>query len=237
MVKAITFDCWDTLLDDDISRTVKRKEFFRNVFQENGFPVTKEKMDEIFSREAKIFQDYIIKNRKTQNSRMRVETICQLAGVELPEREKERLAEYGDRVALEYRPPVVKGIKEVLEVLAGKYRMAVICNTGWHSGNTVRQLLEDYDFPRYFYHLTFSDEAGIAKPHKQIFEYTLEKIGYSPGEALHIGDSEYSDIVGAKEAGMKAILFTGINEKYKDKNTADVTIEDYERLVEIIENM
>jgi putative hydrolase of the HAD superfamily len=237
MVKAITFDCWDTLLDDDVSRTQKRKAYFLRTFKENGFTLSEDEMNELFSREAKIFQDFIIQNRKTPDSKMRVKTIVQLAKVQLPPSEMDQIALYSDHVALEYRPPVVPGIKEVLEELTKVYKLAIICNTGWHSGETVRKLLEGYDFPKYFSHLTFSDGAGIAKPHKQIFEYTLDKLDCRTEDAVHIGDSEYSDIVGAKEAKMKAILFTGINDKYKDHNSADVTINHYDNLVEIIGKM
>jgi putative hydrolase of the HAD superfamily len=237
MVKAITFDCWDTLLDDDVSRTQKRKAYFLRIFEENGFNLSEDAMNELFSKEAKIFQEFIIQNRKTPDSRMRVKTIVQLANVQLPPSEMDHIALYSDRVALDYRPPVVTGIKEVLEELKKVYKLAVICNTGWHSAKTVRSLLEGYDFTKYFSHLTFSDEAGIAKPHKQIFEYTLDKLDSRTEDAVHIGDSEYSDIVGAKEAKMKAILFTGINDKYKDHNSADVTISHYDNLVEIIGKM
>jgi putative hydrolase of the HAD superfamily len=101
----------------------------------------------------------------------------------------------------------------------------------------VRQLLEGYNLPGYFSHLTFSDEAGIAKPHKQIFEYTLDKIGFDTRDSVHIGDSEYSDIVGAKEAGMKAILFTGVNDKYKNNNTADIVVNDYNDFAGIIDRL
>ncbi|KKN60450.1 hypothetical protein LCGC14_0532080, partial [marine sediment metagenome] len=71
----------------------------------------------------------------------------------------------------------------------------------------------------------------------QIFEYTLEKLGFETEEAVHIGDSEYSDIVGAKQINMQAILFTGVNDKYKDNNSADITISTYDNLVEILEKM
>jgi len=36
---------------------------------------------------------------------------------------------------------------------------------------------------------------------------------------------------------MKKILFTGINDKYKDNNSADITIDNYDNLVDIIEKM
>jgi len=237
MIKAITFDCWDTLLDDDESRDKKRKEYFCLILKDHGFPATQDEMDEFFSKEAKLFQNHIIEHKKTQNSRARAETILRLAEVQIPASEVNKIADYSDQVALEFRPPVIPGIKDVLDVLSEVYKLGVICNTGWHSAGTVRQLLKDYDFPKYFSHLTFSDEAGVAKPHKQIFEYTVEKLGFGTEEAVHIGDSEYSDIVGAKQANMGAILFTGVNDKYKDNNSADVTINTYDNLVEILEKM
>ena len=195
------------------------------------------KCSSLFKKEAESFQTYIIENRKTQNSRTRVESILKFAEVQALDTEIDEIAEYCDKVALEFCPPVVTGIIDVLEVLSQKYKLAVICNTGWHSAPTVRNLLEDYGLALYFSHLTFSDEAGVAKPHKQIFEQTLEQLGCIPEEAVHIGDSEYSDIVGAREANMHSILFSGVNDKYKDNNSADVTINDYDNLVEILEQM
>ena len=237
MIKAITFDCWGTLVDDDGSRDLKRKEYFAFLLKNKGFTVTEEEVDKYFSTEAKLFENFIIDHRKTQNSMARVRTLLKLSGLNLSYEEINEAADYCDKIALEFRPPVIPGIKEALEVLVKEYRMAVICNTGWHSANTVRNILGDYDFTKYFSQMTFSDEAGVAKPHKQIFEQTLAKLGGRPEEAVHIGDSEYSDIVGAKEANMRAILFAGVNEKYKEDNTADFTIIRYEDLAEILEKM
>ncbi|MDA2933785.1 HAD family hydrolase [Acidobacteria bacterium AH-259-D05] len=235
MMKAITFDCWDTLLDDDASRSIQRQKYFGQIFKENGIIMTEDEIGDLFSKEAKSFQEYIVRHKKTQNAMERSETLIKLAEVQIPTSEISKIAEFSNRIALECRPPVVSGVKEVLQVLSRSYRLAVICNTGWHAGKIVRQLLAERGLSKYFAHLTFSDEATVAKPHKQIFEYTLEKLGCRPEDAVHIGDSEYSDIVGAKEANMKAILFTGINDKYKDNNTADLTIGSYDNLVEIID--
>jgi putative hydrolase of the HAD superfamily len=237
MVKAITFDCWDTLLADDPSRNMERKRYFGQALVENEITITGPAIDDLFQREADLFREHIIKTRKTQGAAERAQTLIRLADLELPSSEIGRIAEYGDRVALEFGPPLVPGIKEALESLCGTYALAIICNTGWHSGKTVQQLLDECNLTRYFSHITFSDEAGLAKPHKQIFEYTLKKLGCRPEEAVHIGDSEYSDIVGAKEANMKAILFAGINNRYKDNNTADVTISTYDHFLEVIENL
>jgi len=237
MIRAITFDCWDTLLEDDESREDKRREHLRFILNENGFLATQDEINDLFTKEAELFKNYIIENRKTRNSRQRIETIIMLTNIQIPESEMDKLAIFCDRIALELPPPVVPGVKAALEILSKNYRLGLICNTGWHSAPTVRQLLGQNDFPKYFSHLTFSDEVGVAKPHKQIFEYTLEKLGLGTKEAVHIGDLEYSDIVGAKQAHMKAILFAGVSEEYKDNNSADLTISTYENLAEIIKQL
>lgn len=237
MVKAITFDCWDTLLADDPSRNIERKRYFGQVLEENGITIPGPAINDLFQREAELFREHIIRTRRTQDAVERTQTLIRLADVELPASEMDRISEYGDRVALEFGPPLVAGIREALEDLSGTYALAIICNTGWHSGKTVQQLLVERDLTRYFSHITFSDEAGLAKPHRQIFEYTVEKLGCRTEDAVHIGDSEYSDIVGAKEANMKAILFAGINDRYKDNNSADVTISTYDHFLEVIDNL
>ena len=48
MVKAITFDCWDTLLADDPSRTIERKRYFGRVFEENEITISAPEIDDLF---------------------------------------------------------------------------------------------------------------------------------------------------------------------------------------------
>jgi putative hydrolase of the HAD superfamily len=160
-----------------------------------------------------------------------------LAETVLPADAIDELADFSDRLPLNTPPPAVGGIKDALEELTEKFKLAVICNTGWHSGDVVRELLHDYGLTKYFDYLSFSDEVGLAKPHRHMFEYTLDRIDIDPDEAVHIGDSEYSDIAGASDAGMRTILYAGINKSYEDDNSADITITDYDKLAEIIEKL
>ncbi|MDR0287126.1 MAG: HAD family hydrolase [Clostridiales bacterium] len=57
-----------------------------------------------------------------------------------------------------------------------------------------------------------SEEARSYKPRPEIFEFATKKLGCSPGEVLHIGDSITNDIKGAEAAGIRAIW---INRKNK----------------------
>ena len=52
-----------------------------------------------------------------------------------------------------------------------------------------------------------SEEAGQEKPAPRIFELMAGKLRLNPHEILMIGDSREKDIDGAKNAGMKGILF------------------------------
>ena len=90
----------------------------------------------------------------------------------------------------------------VVRQLAQKYPLTIISN-GFkevqyykfaHSG------LEDY-----FTHILISEEVGINKPQRGIFDIALARNGVSADEAVMIGDSYTSDIAGAQAAGIDQI--------------------------------
>jgi HAD superfamily hydrolase (TIGR01549 family) len=237
MVKAVTFDCWDTLLADDASREVRQRERLQAILQNYGLHLRESEMADLFREELKLFEEHVILYKKTPGALQRTETLLKLAKISLPLSDFVALADFNDKIALDCRPPVVPGVQEVLSELRKHYRLAVICNTGWHSGATVRHLLEGHGLSEAFSWLSFSDEVGVAKPHRQIFDITLEKLRSRPEDAVHIGDSEYSDIAGAKIAGLHALLFTGVNGKYSEKNSADFVFDNYEDLAGILSKL
>ena len=50
-----------------------------------------------------------------------------------------------------------------------------------------------------------SDDIGIWKPDKGIFEYAMKTLGVTPEESLFVGDHPINDIQGALGAGMHAV--------------------------------
>ena len=52
-----------------------------------------------------------------------------------------------------------------------------------------------------------SEEAGVEKPHGEIFRLALQKLKLSASEVVMIGDDEKKDIAGAQEIGVHGILF------------------------------
>jgi HAD superfamily hydrolase (TIGR01549 family) len=51
-----------------------------------------------------------------------------------------------------------------------------------------------------------SAEVGVEKPQSAIFQAALERIGRRPEEALFVGDSLETDVLGARAAGIRAAL-------------------------------
>lgn len=56
--------------------------------------------------------------------------------------------------------------------------------------------------------VVLSDDAGVAKPDRRIFDYAVAQAGVAPDACLMVGDNPDTDIVGALAAGWRAALFS-----------------------------
>jgi putative hydrolase of the HAD superfamily len=70
----------------------------------------------------------------------------------------------------------------------------------------VYRILDGLGLDGYFDSITISSEAGWAKPSPEIFNAALDRHAVAPAAALHIGDSDQMDLLGAQAAGLAAIL-------------------------------
>ena len=112
-----------------------------------------------------------------------------------------------------YRLPVLfslpvanGGAAEVLGELTRRgIRLGLICNTGRTPGSMLRQVLDRLGLSVHLRVLTFSDEVGLRKPHREIFSRTLAALDVSPEEAAHVGDDVTTDVAGARGIGMRPI--------------------------------
>lgn len=50
------------------------------------------------------------------------------------------------------------------------------------------------------------DNEGIGKPHPEIFQLALDRLGVSAEETIYIGDTYETDVVGARAAGIRSLL-------------------------------
>ncbi len=63
----------------------------------------------------------------------------------------------------------------------------------------------------YFDVILISEQEGVKKPEKVIFQLALERLDLKASQTVFIGDHEINDIKGASDAGMKTIWKKRIN--------------------------
>ena len=98
---------------------------------------------------------------------------------------------------------VMPGVPEALERMKQQgLTLAVISN----SDGTCAQSLEAAGLLRYMNVVIDSAEVGVEKPDPRIFEIALARCGADPQRALYIGDLYHADVVGARGAGLHALL-------------------------------
>ena len=81
-------------------------------------------------------------------------------------------------------------------------RTACISN----SNGTVAAILEGLGLARHLDFIIDSSQVGVEKPDPRIFHIALERAGLAAAEAVYVGDLYSIDVVGARAAGLSAIL-------------------------------
>ncbi len=135
-----------------------------------------------------------------------------------------------ERLILEIPPEPMPGAVSTMPQLAKRYRLAIICDTGYSPGAVLRELLDQHDLLGYFEYTYFSDEHGMSKPDTRVFLHVLEELSVRPAEAAHVGDIQRTDVAGAQAAGMAAVHFVGANNADVPHSTGDVIVSHFEEL-------
>ena len=99
---------------------------------------------------------------------------------------------------------LLPGAKEGLLQLKSKYRLHLITNG---NVNTQKGRLKAAGLEGFFDNEFISDEVGFRKPQKEFFDHALKVSGANKSTTVVVGDSPSSDILGAQNAGLDAILF------------------------------
>jgi putative hydrolase of the HAD superfamily len=95
-------------------------------------------------------------------------------------------------------PASLRGLRD-----AG-YRLGVISN----ASHDLPEILRSAGLARYFDTLTYSADVGAEKPHARIFHRALAQSGAEASKAVHVGDQYEADYLGARNAGLHAVLVT-----------------------------
>jgi HAD superfamily hydrolase (TIGR01549 family) len=217
MIKAITFDFWNTLYKAAPYAFALRRKFLFEVFARHHIDVSVEQVDAAEDVSRREWNRIWREEYRTPPAADWVRWMLDELLIALPSADFAALADYFDRSLLEADPgpTLIDGAAEAVQRLAQRYRLGVISDSGLSTGNTLREFLKRDGILECFTCTKFSDEVGVSKPHTRIFQLTLDRLGAQPHEAVHVGDLTHSDIAGAKAIGMYAVRLTA---NYDDAN-------------------
>jgi putative hydrolase of the HAD superfamily len=106
---------------------------------------------------------------------------------------------------------ILPGTRDALDRIAQSFHIAVISN----SDGRIEQVLSRCGIGDCFESVTDSGTVGVEKPRLEIFQAALRAMNARAEESLYVGDLYSVDYVGARNAGMQAVLFD-VSGAYRD---------------------
>ena len=102
-----------------------------------------------------------------------------------------------------WRRPIAGMTELARELRARGVKVAVLSN----SEGRLAELLAEIGLADAFDAIVDSGRIHLEKPGREIFDHTLAVLGVRDVRPIHIGDSYNADIIGARNAGWRAIWF------------------------------
>jgi len=236
VIKAVTFDFWNTLFHDtgDIGdkRNTWRVERIANTLANAGWAGSKADLyaaiDSAAKRGTEIRLQGIVDFIPEEQVRFIFDCLGISPGLDVY---AEVLDAYTS--AARYFPPsLMPGAVEVVREVAKYYPVGLISITGITPGSVLREVISSAGILDSFKTLTFSNEVKIVKPNPQIFLLTAENLSVDVRDILHIGDDYDADITGANRVGAKGVW---LNPKDTDSpGNAFAVIKELAELVELL---
>lgn len=199
-LKAVLFDAGNTVI-------LINYRVVAGALAAEGFDVKEAPVREAEYR-ARVRIDPILAQRKSTEApeifKTYVRFVFEGVGVEwgaAAERAFDAIADYNRRQNLWNRPHPQAG-----EVLGALRRRGLAIGMISNSDGSIERIVTEGGLRPYFNFVLDSRVVGVEKPDPGIFLMALDRAGVAPGEALYIGDLYSVDVLGARAAGLDAIL-------------------------------
>ncbi|MCH2225602.1 MAG: HAD-IA family hydrolase, partial [Crocinitomicaceae bacterium] len=140
----------------------------------------------------------------------------------------------GKRLGDEYvnRGPHKKNLfpetHETLSYLKKKYPLHIITN-GFKEIQSIK--LAGSNLDKYFDVVLCSEDVGVNKPNRRVFEKAMTLAKSSAENSLMIGDNLEADIMGAQKVGLSTILFDPKREHTSVKNNVIHELKDLKQIL------
>jgi putative hydrolase of the HAD superfamily len=215
MLKAVSFDLWETLITEaaEEARAQERLRFTRieEILRARGHGALAGRIEHAYrALWQRCLQLYWSVDRDVP-CRRQIEHFLEELGLDPASFDEATLAAIEDAyatAALEILPHAVDGAHETLAGLRERgLRIGLISNTGRTPGSVLRGVLDRLGLAASIDVMLFSNEHGECKPQASIFEKLREGLGVDYAEMAFVGDNLYVDVHGAQRCGMRGIHF------------------------------
>lgn len=132
---------------------------------------------------------------------------------------------------LALQPTTIPGARQLLEYLVAKGYDVNTLSNGFQG--TQQQKLISGGLSDLIHRNVLSDDCGITKPQRGIFDYALEQCGAEAATTVMIGDNPDADIKGAHDAGWRTIYFN-IRGLEPIEGTADAVVISLDEIQQIL---
>jgi len=195
MIKAIIFDFWGTLV-------------------ENGIFPSPVKQVKYILRVPMSFRDFIVRfehsimTKPYSDMNEAFIAVCDEFKIQPNEAMIERLVGMWNKNEL-----LAKPFLETIEVLERLKKEGIKIGLISDSTPTITRVVEKFELGKHFDQMVFSFDTGLLKTDPEMYHQLIKKLGVKPEEVVVVGDSIPTDIIGARNAGLKTILLDRRNKR------------------------
>ena len=124
-------------------------------------------------------------------------------------------------------------VRAVLRVLREHYPLALVTDA---QSAYARGELQQVGLLKYFDPVIVSGDHGYRKPDGRLFQKALDATGVAAEHTLYVGNNMYRDIYGARQAGLKTVLYDSDRGKREHLGCSpDFVISDHRDLLRILQ--
>lgn len=247
MIRAVTFDLWDTLVVDDSDEPVRAA---------SGLPPKPEARARALVTEVRAWHDlpepqvraaldaanatfrhqWKVEHR-TPHVRDRLLDVYGRLGLP-PTPGFDALVEAFASMEVLHPPRACEGAAAALAALRARgLPLGIVSDAIVTPGSHLRRVLDGHGLLGFFDGFVFSDEVGASKPSPVVFHAAAARLGVRPDELLHVGDREANDVDGPHAVGAKAVLYTGSVDRGAATSRADAVCADLRELPALLDRL
>ncbi|MFP5070746.1 HAD family hydrolase [Pseudonocardia nantongensis] len=126
-------------------------------------------------------------------------------------------------------------VRAVLGELRSHYRLGVVTDG---QSAYARPELAQLDLLGYFEQVVVSGDFGFRKPDQRLFDTAVHALDAEPDRAVYVGNDEFRDVHGARQAGLRTVLYTSDGNAEGSscacECTPDHVVTDHRQLLELL---